>query len=96
MCLRTVLNAVPAQPYLCCALAFQGGHGAVTSQLLYHAGFPSKQNYILEIAAEDLESGEKWGTLVRIPEKVGPSYRIAPEAWVQKHAPCAHPATVEA
>ena len=68
---RIMRDAIRAQPSLCYVLAQQRFHGAVTSQHLCHAGFPSKQNYILEIAAEDLESGEKWGTLVRIPEKVG-------------------------
>ena len=34
------------------------------------AGFPGQKHFILEIAAEDLESSEKWGTLIKIPEKV--------------------------
>lgn len=38
--------------------------------LCHAAGGSKKKDFIIEIAAHDLESGEKWDTLIKLPESV--------------------------
>lgn len=38
--------------------------------LCWAAGFSPKRDHIIEIAAADLDSGEEWHTLIKVPERV--------------------------